>query len=457
MSGTLQTIDAPHEEVTPFDAVPEGVEPQTQPLLDAQLDATQQNAVKLCCDKARRIVSVTGAAGTGKTTIMRMVAKHLTDAGYNVAACAPTGKAARRVKEATGIEAKTIHALLEYPHPGERNPKTGEALRQGFPQRDRHHPLEADVVLADEYAMVNHEVHGNLIDALKPGAVLRCFGDVNQLPPIEQIEALKDQSPFQKLLKQFPSVVLDTIHRQGEGSGIVAAGLDILRGRGPKRADDFKIIITEDPVNKLIDAVMEAKDAGHNFRSIECQILSPTKKSWVGTVKLNATLQQLLNEDMIKAVKVPRHSWAEDKDTRIAVGDKVIWTQNNYELDIMNGEFGIVTEITDLEEIVIDFGERVKSIPPMLAVTKKDGTLTYIDPRKDLDLAYVTTVHKAQGSEFKRVIYVLNKSSIFMQNSSNYYTAITRARNHVTLICDQKSFFGSLQKPKNFKKKGLDQ
>ena len=160
---------------------------------------------------------------------------------------------------------------------------------------------------------------------------------------------------------------------------------------------------------------------------------------------------------MPNVVKLPRHSWAEDKDTRVAVGDKVIWTQNNYELEIMNGELGIITQITELEEIVIDFGERVKSIPPMLAVTKKDGTLAYVDPRKDIDLAYAVTTHKAQGSEFKRIIYVLNKSSVFMQNCANYYTAITRARNHVTLITDQKSFFASLQKPRNMKKKGLDQ
>jgi exodeoxyribonuclease V alpha subunit len=388
---------------------------------------------------------------------MKTVAQRFQEAGYRVGACAPTGKAARRIREATSLDAVTIHKLLQYPHPNERNPKTGEALRQGYPQRDRYNPLELDVVLADEYAMVNHEIHGNLVDALPPGCVLRCFGDVNQLPPIERVKALEDQSPYQKLLKQFPSVVLETIHRQGEGSGIVAAGVDILRGRGPKRADDFKVVMTDDPVNKLIDAVMEAKEDGMDFGAVDHQIISPTKKSWVGTVKLNATLQQLLNEDMPNVVKLPRHSWAEDKDTRVAVGDKVIWTQNNYELEIMNGELGIITQITELEEIVIDFGERVKSIPPMLAVTKKDGTLAYVDPRKDIDLAYAVTTHKAQGSEFKRIIYVLNKSSVFMQNCANYYTAITRARNHVTLITDQKSFFASLQKPRNMKKKGLDQ
>lgn len=436
---------------------------KTEPVIVAdpslQLDTAQDAAVKLCCDLKKRITGVTGPAGTGKTTIMKQVAQALKDAGYAVVACAPTGKAARRIREATGLESMTMHRLLKYPFPGERDPKTGEALKQGFPQHDRFNPLPYDVILADEYAMVNHEVHTNLVDALPPRGCLRCFGDVNQLLPIESVAALQHESPFQKVLKTFASVRLETIHRQGEGSGIVAAGVNILKGRGPNRASDFVIKMSDKPIETLTEVVMDGLDGEpvKDYAGLDCQIITPTRKSWIGTAKLNLTLQTLLNPDMKNAVVLPRHSWAVDKNTRVAAGDKVIWTQNNYELNIFNGETGIVEDCTELGEVIINWGDRVVSVPPSLAVTRKDGTIAYVDPRKDIDLAYAVTTHKSQGSEFKYVVYILNKSCIFMQDQANYYTAITRARYGVTLICDQQSFFGSLRKPQIKVKKGLDQ
>lgn len=438
--------------------MPQAQVEEVDPLDLIEFDGTQLAAVTLCTDMTRRIVPITGPAGTGKTTIMRKVARELRKAGYRVVACAPTGKAARRIREATGLEAMTIHRLLEYPYPGERDAKTGEPKRPGFPQRDRYNPLEYDVVLADEYAMVNHEVHANLVDALPRNGCLRAFGDMHQLPPIENSAILAETSPFQKLLKTFAGVRLERIHRQGEGSGIVAAGAAILVGKGPQRRDDFAITITEKPIDALSDLVLEALDQGIDFRTLQHQIITPTRKSWVGTAKLNVTLQQLLNPQLKQATPVPRHSWALDKDTKIAIGDKVLWTQNNYELNIMNGDTGIVEDITDVEEFVINWGDRTIAVPPQLSVTRKDGTLAYIDPRKDLDLAYAVTTHKSQGSEYQHVVYILNKSSSFMQERSNYYTAITRARKHVTVITDQSSFFNALKlaRPAS-KKKGMDQ
>src|SRR5690606_29136416 len=125
-----------------------------------------------CIDMSQgnRIVPVTGVAGTGKTTIIRIVYNELREAGYSVVLCAPTGKAAKRIYEATGIPALTIHRLLEYPHPGERDEKTGKALATTDPKRNRGNPLPHDIVIADEYAMVNLEVHSNLVHALKSGA-----------------------------------------------------------------------------------------------------------------------------------------------------------------------------------------------------------------------------------------------------------------------------------------------
>lgn len=464
MSGTLPTSHADVREEVGAQAPANTEEtPKTDPVVVAdpslQLDTAQDAAVKLCVDLKKRIVGVTGPAGTGKTTIMKQVAAALIAAGYRVVACAPTGKAARRIREATGLESLTIHRLLRYPFPGERDPKTGEALKQGFPLHDRFNPLPYDIVLADEYAMVNHEVHTNLVDALPSKGCLRCFGDVNQLPPIESVAALQGESPFQKVLKTFANVRLETIHRQGEGSGIVLAGKNILSGRGPSRSSDFVIKMTDKPIDALTEIVMEGLDAPEqkHYGKLDCQIITPTRKSWIGTAKLNVTLQTLLNPEMKGATVIPRHSWAIDKNTRVAVGDKVIWTQNNYELNIFNGETGIIEECTDLGEIIINWGDRTVCVPPSLSVTRKDGTIAFVDPRKDLDLAYAVTTHKAQGSEFRHVIYVLNKSCIFMQDQANYYTAITRARYGVTLICDQQSFFGALRKPTPKVKKGLDQ
>ena len=451
MSDTYPTI----EEGTP----PEQILSVPIAVIDTslQLDTAQDAAVKMCIDLKKRICAVTGPAGTGKTTIMKQVAHALQTAGYRVVACAPTGKAARRIREATGLESMTIHRLLRYPFPGERDAKTGESLRPGFPQHDRFNPIPYDIVLADEYAMVNHEVHSNLVDALPARGCLRAFGDVNQLSPIESIVTMQAESPFQKILRTFPNMRLETNHRQGEGSGIIAAGFDILKGRGPKRTSDFNIKITDKPVETLTDVIMEGLDLGFDFRTLDYQVITPTRKSWVGTAKLNLTLQMLLNPDMKGAQVLPRHSWAIDKNTRVAAGDKVIWTVNNYDLNIFNGETGIIEECTELGEIIINWGDRTVCVPPSLAVTRKDGSLAYVDPRKDIDLAYAVTTHKSQGSEFKQVIYVLNKSCIFMQDSANYYTAITRARNAVTLICDQQSFFAALRKPQPKAKKGLDQ
>ncbi len=413
-----------------------------------ELDESQRSAIARCCDIGQRIVPVTGQAGTGKTTIMRIVHSMLSEHGYRVVLCAPTGKAAKRIQEATGLLAMTIHRLLEYPRPGERDEKTGKALSTSTPRRDRYNPIEFDVVLADEYAMVNTEVHRNLIDALPRGGVLRAFGDVNQLPPIESFNRGQEKpSPFMEMLSRWNGIVLQHIHRQGEGSGIVTNGKLILEGRSPKRTNDFTMKITDYPVQEVRDYVqggLEPRDFAApdepqlDLSSTKNQIIVPTNKGKVGAVELNLTVQRLFKPNAVReGVKLPRHKWDEKKEYYIVPGDKVIWTQNNYDLEVFNGETGIVKEITEFDEIIIDFGDRVLPIPPEVATLNKYGVAVTYDPRKDLDLAYVVTTHKAQGSEFDNVLYVLNKSSSFIQSKHNFYTAITRARKHVHLICDK--------------------
>lgn len=411
-----------------------------------ELDKYQQEAVNASCDLARRVVAVTGEAGTGKTSIMRLGCEELRNKGYSVALCAPTGKAAKRIFEATGIQATTIHRLLEYTHPGERDEKTGKTIRESYPRRHAQTPLEFDVVFCDEYAMVNHEVHRNLFDALPRGGCVRVFGDMNQLPPIEKNDVIAQQdSPFLELLKKFEGIVLKENHRQGEGSGIVLNGHRINQGFMPTKTDDFRISFTEQPVQVLTNFINHFREQAINYDTTRNQIITPGRKSWVGTLQLNASLQQVFRPESDGWLDIPRHKWDTHK-VRIHKGDKVLQDVNNYELEIFNGESGIVTEITDFGEIEIDLGDRVVIIPPSMTVINKWGNSVEVDPRRDLQLAYAITTHKSQGSEYDNVIYILNKSTMYVQNRRNFYTAITRARKSALVITDQRSISTSVNK-----------
>ena len=175
----------------------------------------QTAAINAACNLQVRIVPITGEAGTGKTTLIKDVCDKLRQAGVAVVVATPTGKAAKRVFEATGVTAMTIHRLLEYPYPGERSPKTGKPMSSTTPKRDRFNPIEYDVVLCDEYAMVKWEVHNNLLAALPRGGCIRMFGDLAQLPPIEENKLLAAKpSPFTRMIEQFNGYVLDTTFRQ---------------------------------------------------------------------------------------------------------------------------------------------------------------------------------------------------------------------------------------------------
>ena len=150
--------------------------------------------------------------------------------------------------------------------------------------------------------------------------------------------------------------------------------------------------------------------------------------------------------DLSKGFVLPRHEWDKYKRYSVAPGDKVIWTQNNYDLEVFNGETGIVKDITEYEEVIIDFGDRILSVPPVVETTNKWHKIVQYDPRMDIDLAYCVTTHKAQGSEYTNVVYVLNRSSAFIQSRPNLYTAITRARKHVHVITDQHSLTTSVMR-----------
>ena len=402
------------------------------------LDETQDQAVNRCCSLKERIVPVTGAAGTGKTTILQNVYRNLYKQGCTVVLCAPTGKAAKRITEATGIKAQTIHRLLEYPHPGEVDQKTGKSLVTTDPKRDRKNPIEYKVVLVDEYAMVSVEVHRNLLDAMPNGAAIRMFGDANQLQPIETNKRLqREPSSFLKMLDKFNGIRLETIHRQAGDSNIISNGQRIITGQIPLRKDDFKLIFTQKPVDNLTQKI--------DYGTTHNQIISPTKIGWVGTEALNAAIQQLLQPSTKEYVSAERQKWSNIEEQRFYIGDKVIFTVNNYALDVFNGETGLITAFKPDGSITVDFGDKDITIPVSLEMQGNHGTY-YMNPQKDLDLAYVITTHKSQGSEYDRVAYVMNSSRSYLLNRKNMYTAISRARTHVTVITDQKSLNLSMYK-----------
>lgn len=421
-------------------------------------DDDQREAIRITVDTSKRVTAVTGKAGTGKTSLLREGYRQLREAGYAVLVVAPTGRAARRITEINGIPALTVHKALEYPQPGEVDPKTGKTLFQGEPKRNADNPLPFDIVFVDEAAMVNQDVAANLIDAIPRGrGCLRLFGDVNQLAPIESLKSDKvAPSFFMNMLadKNVPTIVLNTIHRQGEGSGIIALADQILRGKVPTANDEAKISYTSQPVAYLVDRVI--KPRMDMFKDNNCQIISPMKKSWVGTIALNQTIQRLYfpkdSDQSYDYIEPERHTWDEPNPIRLHTGDKVLWTKNDYVLTddkgtvgLMNGEIGSVGEI-DLDTWEFEFvlPDRTVRIPTMLEATFGNKQIRY-NPQKNVDLAYCVTTHKSQGSEFKNVVYILNKSTSYMQNRNNFYTAVTRAAKACLIISDHDSVSKSVR------------
>ena len=418
-------------------------------------DDRQLEAIDNCCDVKKRIVAVTGKAGTGKTLMIREVARRLKDAGYVVQTSAPTGKAAKRVFEATGLLAMTNHRLLGYGMPREievDDDKTGDkkiiSVSTG-PRFRPQHPLPYDTILCDEYAMVNQEINRNLIDALKAGARICMFGDVNQLKPIEEDRRLDEQpSAFQNALSKFGGITLDTIHRHDAGSGIALNGALILQGRMPRPSDDFTLRQTDQPVRAVQEYVELCSSQGHSYADTDHQIVTCMNKSWIGTQRLNLIIQAMFWDRSRPFIELPRYKIAgkDQPPIRVQVGSKVVYTANSYDLDgnatayAFNGEIGIVSEINHAEgSVEIDFGDRTVIIPPVLIVVRDNGVVQEQDPRRNIDHAYVLTTHKCQGSEYKHVCYVLNKSTLWGQSRRNFYTAITRAREHCTVFCDPHS------------------
>lgn len=418
-------------------------------------DDMQEEAIRACCNIDKRIVAVTGKAGTGKTVIMKEVARRLAGEGYIVQSSAPTGKAAKRIREATGLQAMTNHRMLGYGMPREwevEDEKTGNkkiVLVSTGPRYTRMNPMEYDTILCDEYAMVNQEINRNLIDALKGRARICMFGDVNQLKPIEEDRRLDEQpSAFQNALQRFGGITLDTIHRHDAGSGIARNGALILQGKVPRPSDDFTLRQTDNPVASVQEFVRVCRDEGHSFADTDHQIVTCMNRSWIGTQKLNLVIQAMFWDRARPYLELPRYKVnGKDQPTiRVQVGSKVVYTANTYDFDgtgeafAFNGEVGTVVDINHMDgSLDIDFGDRIVTIPPLIITVRENGQVIEQDPRRNVDHAYVLTTHKMQGSEVDHVCYVINKHTSWGQSRRNFYTAVTRARKHCTVFFDSYS------------------
>jgi len=362
------------------------------------LDGDQRRAVETALSS--RMMVISGGPGTGKTTIIKFIGMVARASGLKIKFAAPTGRAARRLTEATGFPASTIHRLLEF------DPETG-AFR-----RDVSRPLDADFLVLDEVSMVDAWLFRAVLRALSPGTRLVLVGDKDQLPSVGPGNVLAD------IISSglFPLVVLKKIYRQREGSLIARNAQRINRGLIPfvEKDGEFEFFSSTDYLARVVDLATTVLPRRFNLPALttEIQVLSPMYKGELGVENLNRVLQEKLNPEGRK-VKVGGKTFR--------LGDKVMQTVNNYSKEVFNGEIGRVVEGGE-EELWVDFyGERV-------IYTGEDV--------KELTLAYAVSVHKAQGSEYTAVILPLVKTHWIMLQRNLLYTAITRARRYVGLVGD---------------------
>lgn len=427
-----------------------------------RLSSEQQLAVEICIDVRVPIASVTGGAGTGKTLVLGEVCNELKSKGISYALCAPTGRAAKRIKELTGNAARTIHKLLEYPQPDDGavnddgdidlsklddaeyeqyqagKPSKGQrkSTNQGEPKRGRGYPFEEQVIIVDEASMVGPTLYRQLLDALRKGGAIRFFGDNNQLLPVEE-----GAPPFRTVLVKYPSVTLTFNFRSGDA--IVSNALRVLEGRIPIRNERFDIIYTDYPVNELVRHIQERPAFGSETH----QVIMPTRKGSVGTLRVNPSLQVKLNP-FGKLLRLDRF---DEKEAKLAIRprDKYLWVKNDYALNMFNGEIGMVKGLDENEGtlFLLNADGRQIEVPPRIrGYNSYLGTMINYDPRKQIELGYAVTTHKSQGSEFDEIVYCMSRSAAFLLNRNNFYTAVTRARNKVVIITDRRAMSLALRR-----------
>ncbi len=370
-----------------------------------KLSASQRSALK--CSIEHKVLIVTGGPGVGKTTlILALLELAQQDGQLRIALCAPTGRAAKKLAEATGEPAKTIHRLLEYEH------------QNGF-KKNIENPLEADIVIVDEASMIDIKLMKDLLSAIPSNAQVIFVGDVDQLPSVGPGSVLADLIESNRI----EVVRLTEIFRQAGSSMIISNAHRINNGELPIAAistdgnSDYFFIKTssEDKASEVIlDLVSKRIPEKFGLKPLEdIQVLSPMKKGPLGTKELNFLIQQRLNSKPRK--KIVRN------DTTYAIGDKVMQTANDYDKNVFNGDVGIIKEI-DLgnSKVFIDFDRR--------RVEYSSAEL------ENVSMAYAISIHKSQGGEYPAVVIPMTTAHSVLLERNLLYTAVTRAKRVVVLV-----------------------
>jgi len=369
---------------------------------DTQLSTEQREAVRTAL--THKVTVLTGGPGTGKTVTVRTVIGALEALRCRYALCAPTGRAAKRLSEATGRPAKTVHRLLEY------------SPQEGF-RRNEENSLEADCLIVDEASMLDLLLTNHLLKAVDPAAHVLCVGDVDQLPSVGAGDVLRDiiTSGRARVVR------LQKIFRQAADSGIVVNAHRINQGRFPilNRFDDFYFFSKEDPqeaAGLLVDIVQHRIPRKFGLDPVdEVQVMAPMYRGACGVANLNTSLQEALNPAASNRVERRLGGRA------FRVGDKVMQVRNNYERDVYNGDIGRVTGIDAVEQTL---------------TVKIDGRPVVYDwgEADELVHAFAVSVHKSQGSEYPAVVMPMVTQHYMMLQRNLLYTAVTRAERLVVLV-----------------------
>lgn len=393
------------------------------------LDEHQVTAVKEAVRNG--LLVITGGPGTGKTTTINTIIRYFELEGLEIFLAAPTGRAAKRMSETTGFEARTVHRMLEL---------NGGAEGSGGFERDESNPLEADVIIVDEMSMVDISLMYSLLKAISVGTRLILVGDVNQLPSVGPGSVLRDiiQSHACNV------VMLTKIFRQASTSDIIVNAHKINHGEEvilDNKSMDFFFLKRYDAdviINVVLQLIKQKLPKFVDATPYDIQVLTPMRKGLLGVERMNGILQRYMNPPANDKVE------KEYGSTVFREGDKVMQTKNNYQLaweirtkfgltvdkglGIFNGDMGIIRQINDFaEQMIIEFDEgRMVEYPYKLL--------------DELELAYAITIHKSQGSEYPAVVIPLLGGPMMLMNRNLLYTAVTRARKCVTLVGNEVTF-----------------
>ena len=398
------------------------------------LDEHQVTAVKEAVRNG--LLVITGGPGTGKTTTINTIIRYFELEGLEIFLAAPTGRAAKRMSETTGFEARTVHRMLEL---------NGGAEGSGGFERDESNPLEANVIIVDEMSMVDISLMYSLLKAISVGTRLILVGDVNQLPSVGPGSVLRDiiQSHACNV------VMLTKIFRQASTSDIIVNAHKINHGEEvilDNKSMDFFFLKRYDAdviINVVLQLIKQKLPKFVDATPYDIQVLTPMRKGLLGVERLNGILQRYMNPPANDKLE------KEYGSTVFREGDKVMQTKNNYQLaweirtkfgltvdkglGIFNGDMGIIRQINDFaEQMIIEFDEgRMVEYPYKLL--------------DELELAYAITIHKSQGSEYPAVVIPLLGGPMMLMNRNLLYTAVTRARKCVTLVGNEVTFQQMIQ------------